>query len=137
MFGFYDPDQKVCGQVIFKDDIPFQIHHIEDEPIQVRMEYRYPGKRKINITMLIGVFNAEDLSYPNEVEEMYHELATFPLETVTIDPLVTFDYIDMIKEYDVSYVVSRDEEAQLKFLNDPNFRLLFNSGNVTIFQVLK
>jgi hypothetical protein len=137
IFGFYDPDQKVCGQVIFKDDIPSQIDHIEDEPSQVRMEYRYPGKCKINITMLIGVFNAEDLSYPNEVEQMYHKLATFPLETVTIDPLVTFDYIDMIKEYDVSYVVSRDEEAQLKFLNDPNFRLLFNSGNVTIFQVLK
>lgn len=137
MFGFYDPNQKVCGQVIFKDDIPAQIDHIEDEPIQVGVLFRYPWKQKINITMLIGGFDAKDLSYPDEVEEIYHELSTFPLESVTLDPLVTFDYIEMLKEYDVSYVVSRDKKSQLKFFNNPKFRLLYNCGNVKIFQVTK
>jgi hypothetical protein len=137
MFGFYDPNQKVCGQVIFKEDIPLQIDPIENAPIQVRMQFKSPQKRNINIKMLIGIFDAEDLSYPNEVEETYHKLAACPLETVTLDPLATFDYIEMIAKYDVSYVVSRDEWAQLKFLNDPNFRLVFKSRNVTIFQVTK
>jgi hypothetical protein len=137
MFGFYDPNQKVCGQVIFKEDTPLQIDRIEEAPIRVRMLFRYPHKRNINIKMLIAIFDAEDLSYPNEVEEMYYDLAASPLETVTLGPLSTFDYIEMIEEYDVSYVVSREERAELKFLNDPNFRRVFNSGNVTIFQVTK
>ena len=137
MFGFYDPNQKLCGQVIFKEDVPSQIHHIEDEPIRITTLFGYPGKRKINITMLIGVFEAEDLSYPNEVEQIFHELAASPLGTVTVDPLATFNYVEMMEEHDISYVVIRDKRAQLKFLNDSNFRLLYNCGNVTIFQVTK
>lgn len=141
IFGFYDPNQKVCGQVIFKENDQLQIDRIEDEPTKVRMLFSQScaraWKRKIKITMLIGVFEAKDLSYPTEVEEIYYNLATSPLEVVTLDPLVTFDYIEMLEEYDVSYVVSREEKKQMKFVNNSNFRVLYNCGNVRIFQVIK
>ncbi len=137
MFGFYDPYKRACGQVIFKEDTPVEINRIEDEPIRVEMLYRYPWERKINIKMLIGVFDAQDMSYPYEVEQKYRELADSPLENVTLDPIFTWKYTEMIEEYDVSYVVCRDQTIYLKFSEDPNFRLMFNSGNVAIFQVIK
>ncbi|UCC57618.1 MAG: hypothetical protein JSW14_04350 [Candidatus Bathyarchaeum sp.] len=137
MFGFYDTDQKVCGLVVFKGDLPAEIDQIKLEPLRVDLKYRYSWKRNINMRMLIGVFDAKDLSYPNEVEEMYHELAASPLETVTLDPLFTWNYVEMIEEYDVSYVVNRDKKAQAKFSKDPNLRRLFNNGNVTIFQAVR
>jgi hypothetical protein len=43
----------------------------------------------------------------------------------------------MMKEYDVSYVVCRDEEVYLKFSEDPKFRIVFKGGSVTVFQVTK
>jgi hypothetical protein len=137
MFGFYDQFKRVCGQVIFKEDTPVEINRIEEEPIRVEMLYRYPWNRSINIKMLIGVFDAQDLSYPNEVEQKYREIADSPLENVTLDPLITWNYVEMIDEYDVSYVVCRDQKVYLKFSEDPHFRLMFNSGNVAVFQVVK
>ena len=44
---------------------------------------------------------------------------------------------DMINEYDVSYVLCRDPRVYLKFSEDPKFRLVFNSGNVAVFQAVK
>ena len=44
---------------------------------------------------------------------------------------------DMINEYEVSYVVCRDQNIYLKFSEDPKFQLVFNSGNVTVFQAVK
>jgi hypothetical protein len=139
MFGCYDPNQKVFGQVIFKEDTPSKIEYIDDidaPPIRARMLFRYPHKRNINIKMLICVFDAEELSYPDEVEETYYRLAASPQETVTQEPLVTWDYRKIIEEYDISCVVCRDPDVYLKFLN-PNFRRVFQSGKVTIFQVVK
>ena len=136
MFGFYDPYQRVCGQVIFKGDIPVEIKQRENAS-QVELLYRYPWKRNINIKMLVGVFDAEDLSYPDEVEETYRRLANSSLETVTLDPLIAWDYIEMIEKYDVSYVVCRDQNVYLKFSEDPKFRLVFKGGNVAVFQVVK
>ena len=91
----------------------------------------------INAKMLVGVVDVKDLSYPYEVEMVYSELASSPLETVTSDPLIAWDYIEMIKEYDVSYVVCRDQNIYLKFSEDPKFRMMFNGGNVAVFQVTK
>jgi hypothetical protein len=135
MFGFHDPYQKVCGQVIFKEDTPVEINQVES-PNRVEMLYRYPWKRNINIKILVGVFDAEDLS-PDEVEKTYYRFANSSLETVTLDPLITWDYVEMIEKYDISYVVCRDHRIYLKFSEDPKFRLVFNGGNVAVFQVVK
>ena len=43
----------------------------------------------------------------------------------------------MINEHDVSYVVCRDYRMYSKFSEDPQFRLMFNAGNVTVFHAVK
>ena len=87
------------------------------------------------MNMLVGVFDAKDLSYP-EILETYHALADSTLEIVSSDPLIAWDYIEMMKDYGVSYVVCRDQMIYPKFSEDPKFRLVFNSGGVAVFQVV-
>jgi len=152
-FGFYYWDQ-VFGQVIFNQDT--WIEYIKSEPTRVEMKFLYNNTRNINIKMQIGVFS-EELKWPDEVKLKYlyeflktsqdmnlqypimeylNEMfnATKPNES---QPITVWDYNEMIKKYDVSYVVSRDRNEYLKFSEDPNFRLLLNSGNVAVFQVIK
>jgi len=136
MFGFYDPNQKVCGQVIFRDDCPVDINYTIS-PRRVEMLYRFSWNPHIKIKILVGVFDAEDLNYPEEVEKTYDKLTNSSLEMLTLDPLITWDYVEMMEKYDVSYVVCRDQNVYSKFSEDPKFRLVFNGGNVAVFQVVK
>jgi hypothetical protein len=137
MVGIYDSYQKVCGQIIFKEDTPTEIHYVKEEPTRIEMLYRYPLKRNINIKMLVGVFDSEGRSYHTELNERYDELAAAPLEKVTLDQLIAWNYVEMMKEYDVSYLVCRDPRVYLKFSEDPKFKLVFNGGNVAVFQAVK
>ena len=136
MIGFYDPNQKVCEQAIFREDLPVELDHRKN-PNRVDLLYRYEWNPKMEIKILVGVFDAKDLDYPDEVEETYYRLVNSSLETITLDPLITWNYTEMIKKYEVSHVVCRDQNVYLKFSEDPHFRLVFNSGNVAIFQVIK
>jgi len=136
MIGFYDPKQKVCGQAIFREDLPVELDHRKN-PNRVDLLYRYEWNPKMEIKILVGVFDAKDLNYPDEVEETYYSLVNSSLERVTLDPIITWDYVEMIEKYDVSYVVCRDPRIYSKFSEDPKFRLVFNGGNVAVFQVVK
>ena len=44
---------------------------------------------------------------------------------------------DMINEDDVLYVVCRVYRMYSKFSKNPQFRLMFNAGNVTVFYAAK
>ena len=135
-YGFYYWNQ-VCGQVIFQGDIPSQIDYIEKE--RVETIFVYPTEqRTINIKALVGVFDAQDLNWHNEVEEKYREFLESPeKKEPTATSVSVWEYTEMIEKYGVSFVVCRDEEVYLKFSENPNFRLIFNSGNVAVFQVVK
>ena len=136
-YGFYYWNQ-VFGQTIFQGDLPSKIEHIEKAPNRVEAMFVYPRQRTWNIKTLIGVFDAEDLNWPNEVKEKYHEFLASPEKKEnTAAPLVTWEYTEMIEKYGVSFVVCRDQEVYLKFSENPNFRLIFNSGNVAVFQAVK
>jgi hypothetical protein len=126
----------VCGQIIFQEDKPAEIHYVKEAPTRIEMLYRNPLKQNINIKILVGVYDSEGRSYHDELNERYAELAINPLEKVTIDPLITWDYVEMMKEYNVSYVICRDYRMYSKFSEDPQFRLMFNAGNVTVFHTV-
>ncbi len=136
-FGFYDPFKRMCGQVIFQEDMPAEINPIKDAPIRVQMLFRYPWKQSIHIRMLVGVFDAQNLSYPDQVEKRYWALALSPQETVTSKPLMAWDYREMLEAYNVSYVVCRNRDVYSKFSEDPTFRTVFSGGDITVFQVTK
>jgi hypothetical protein len=154
-FGFYYWDQ-VFGQVIFNQDT--WIEHIKSEPTRVEMKFLYNNdtNKNINIKMQIGVFS-EELKWPDEVKlkYLYEFLKTSqdmnPQDPIMeylnemfnatkqnkAQPITVWDYNEMIRKYDVSYVVSRDRNEYLRFSEDPKFRLILNSGNVAVFQVIK
>jgi hypothetical protein len=136
MIGFYDPNQKVCGQAIFREDLPVELDP-RKYPNRFDLLYRYEWNPKMEIKILVGVFDAKDLNYPDEVEETHYRLVNSSLEMVTLDPLITWDYLEMIENYDISYVVCRDQNVYSKFSENPQFRLVFNGGNVAVFQVVK
>jgi len=135
-YGFYYGNQ-LCGQAIFQGDLPSQIKYIEKDPKRVEALFVCPKQRTVNIKTLIGVFDAQDLSWSDEVEEKYLEFLASPEETEAIAPLSVWDYTEMIEKYGVSFVVCRDQQGYLKFSENPNFRLVFNGGNVAVFQVAK
>ena len=136
MIGAYNSFHEVAGQVIFTE--PYPLIELIEQNITKSAEIIYNSQNNsIHAKMLVGVFDVEDLSYPYEVMNVYSELASSLLEKVTSDPLITWDYIEMMEEYDVSYVVCRDQDVYSKFSEDPKFRMMFNGGNVTVFQVVK
>jgi hypothetical protein len=137
-FGFYNPFNKMCGQVIFQEDMPVEITPEEvGTPIRVDLRFREPWERSINIEMLVGVFDAQNLRYPDQVNAKYDELAASPLEGVSSEPLFAWYYKDMLEEYDVSFVVCRDNDTYDRLSEDPKLRRTFTGGDVTIFQVIK
>ncbi len=135
MFGVYDPNQKVCGQVLFEENNPDDITP-RPNPSRVEMLYRFQWNRYMKIKFLVGVFDAEDLN-PEQVNSAYYENAEAPLETVSFDPIVTWNYLEMVEEYDISFVACRDYRIIPKFSGDPKFRLVFKGGNIVLFQVAK
>jgi hypothetical protein len=136
MIGAYNSFYEVAGQVIFTE--PYPLIELLEQNLTKSAKIIYNSQNnRIHAKMLVGVFDVEDLSYPYDVMNVYSELASSPLERVTAEPLITWDYIEMMKEYDVSYVVCRDQNVYLKFSEDPKFRLVFNGGNVAVFQVVK
>jgi hypothetical protein len=131
----YNSFYEAAGQVIFTEADPL-IELKQNTTNCAEIMYNSQNS-SVHAKMLVGVVDVEDLSYPYEVEMVYSMLASSPLETVTSEPLITWNYIEMMKEYDVSYVVCRDQEVYLKFSEDPKFRIVFKGGNVTVFQVTK
>ena len=135
MIGAYNSFYEAAGQVIFTEANP----RIELKQNTTNCaEIMYSSQNgSVHAKMLVGVVDVEDLSYPYEVEMVYSELASSPLETVSSEPLITWDYIEMMEEYGVSYVVCRDQNVCLKFSEDQKFQMVFKGGKVTVFQVTK
>jgi 4-amino-4-deoxy-L-arabinose transferase-like glycosyltransferase len=131
--GAYNSFYEAAGQVIFTEYYPLiDIKQNTTNCAEIRFNSQ---NSSIHAKMLVGVVDVEDLSYPYEVKMVYSELASSPLETVTSDPLTAWSYIEMMKEYDVSYVVCRDQNVYQKFSEDHNFRMVFKGGNLAVFQV--
>ena len=131
----YNSFHEAAGQVIFTEaDLIIELKQNTTNCAEITYNSQ---NSSVHAKMLVGVVDVEDLSYPYEVEMVYAELASSPLETVTSEPLIAWNYVEMMKEYNVSYVVCRDQDVYLKFSEDPKFRIVFKGGNVTVFQVTK
>ena len=131
MIGIYDEYERVCGQVIFKEHYP-----------EVRMngaEFLYTTEENsfIRINFLVGVFDAENMKY-EEVLETYAEHLRNPQQIIEETlPVMSWEYLETIKRYNISFIVCRDQEIYPKFSNDPNFQVVYNSVEVAIFKVVE
>ena len=136
MLGLYDPYGKVCGQVIFKENYP-EVKMYTIERLS-SAEFLYTNKEDsfIKIKFLVGVFDAEKMTY-REVLEAYDEFLLNSLQITTNLPVTTWDYLEMMKSYNVSYVISRARDIYPKFSNDPNFQVVYDNVEVAIFKVIE
>jgi hypothetical protein len=137
--GAYNEHYQAAGQVVFCDVYPqIELNQSATNCVEIVYGSQY---NSISINMLAGVFDTENLSYPEGVTEMWEKIAENPLETVAsddgVDELNLWSYADMIEEFDVSYVVCRDQSVYSKYAKDPTFQLIFNCKNVAVFQVTK
>ncbi|MCW4016141.1 MAG: hypothetical protein NWF06_07220 [Candidatus Bathyarchaeota archaeon] len=133
--GAYNSYQKINGQVFFTQGYPL-IQQQENTTNCAEIIYNTQNS-SINIEMIVTIFDPEDLNNPNESTSRYGERALSPLQKAEAKPITTWNYMDMIEDYDVAYVVCRDQDVYMKFAQDPNFRLVFNCKNVAVFQVTK
>jgi len=129
MMGLYDPYERVCGQIIFKEHYPERMS--SDEFLYATEEDSF-----IRIKFLIGVFDAEDMEY-EEILETYDKLFRNPQQIVANLPIIIWDYLEITKSYNISFIVCRDKEIYPKFSNDPNFQVVYNSAEVAIFKVVE
>jgi hypothetical protein len=141
MMGFYDIYEKVCGQTIFKEHYPeFKEHYPKtkiysvDKMSSVEFLYTTEDDSFIGIKILVGVFDAENMEY-EEVLETYDEFFRNPQQIVTNLPIVAWDFLEIVKSYNISFVICRNEETYPKFANDPHFEVVYNSVHVAVFQV--
>jgi hypothetical protein len=134
--GFYYWD-KVAGEIEFVGDTPDFIEYVEKDPKRIEVIYREENPRILDMSMRIAVFDAEDLQWDKGVKREYDAYSNWSKSLSTQEPISVWNYIDMLDEYDVSYVICRDQKGYLKFAPDPKFRLLINSGDVAVFQVVK
>jgi hypothetical protein len=131
----YDSYHKIAGQIIFEEQTP-QIEIEKNATNNAEIIYSTSNK-SMQIIMLVRVFEVDNLTHP-DYTQMYETLAKNSLEAISSDvEMNTWKYTDMLEKFDVSYVICRDKSVFTKFMKDPNFQLLFNCGNITIFQVKK
>lgn len=163
-FGYYDSGEEMCGQVIFRGDIPSEMNP-EKEPSRVELLFRYPNQEEINIKMLVGVYEPINPSYPDGVLEEYplyplklldEDLTPYEIKinekiqneneiyyneiknrSISDENITIWEYSEIITRYDLDYVVSRDWYIFQKVSEDPKFEFVYNCGNVSIFQLVK
>jgi hypothetical protein len=136
MLGLYDPYGKVCGQVIFKENYPEVKMYTSERLSSVEFLYTNKEDSSIEIKFFVGVFDAEKMTY-QEVLEAYDKFLLNPQQITTNLPVTTWDYLEMIKSYNVSYVICRAQDIYPKFSNDPNFQVVYDNVEVAIFKVIE
>ncbi|PVX26863.1 MAG: hypothetical protein CW691_00135 [Candidatus Bathyarchaeum sp.] len=132
MIGAYNSYHKVAGRVRFVETYP-QIQQKQNATNCAEIAYSTQSN-DINIKMWVDVFDAENVTNPTDSVDMYDELGGSSVEKGS-EQLTTWTYTEMIEDYNVSYVVCRNQYVCMKFAKDPDFRLVYNCGNVAIFQV--
>jgi hypothetical protein len=136
MLGLYDPYEKVCGQMIFKENYPEVKMYTSGRMGNIELLYTNKEDSFIKIEILVGVFDAAQMTY-QEVLEVYDEFLLNPQQILTNLPTTTWDYLESIKSYNISYVICRENYMYPKFSNDPNFQVVYNNIQLAIFKVIE
>ena len=137
MLGLYYVYEGVCGQIIFEEHYPEVKIYTTERMSSAEFLYTAEEDSFIRIKFLVGAFDAENMEY-EEVLETFDEFFRNPQQIVAGNlPIITRDYLEMIKSYNISFIVCRDKEIYPKFSNDPNFQVAYNSVEVAIFKVIE
>jgi len=137
MLGLYYVYEGLCGQIIFEEHYPEVKIYTTERMSSAEFLYTAEEDSFIRIKFLVGAFDAENMEY-EEVLETFDEFFRNPQQIVAGNfPIIIRDYLEMIKSYNISFIVCRDKGIYPKFSNDPNFQVAYNSVEVAIFKVVE
>jgi len=129
-----DYNAWVKGQIIFKEDTPKTSIFTSENPSSAEFLYSLNNSRNVKIGFLIGLYDMKDVPY-NQILDTLGDLPDNPLQVESESTMTATSYLEIIREYSVTFVVCRDKEMYPKFLNNPKFRTVYNSVEVAVFQV--
>jgi hypothetical protein len=134
-----DPDMKLCGQLIFAQAQPIISNFNPQSPCITQLAYSLQCKSRVEIQILVGIFpvSEKEIQNPTSPSGLKGALSTNLQNPATAPdlPITTFDYKVALQEYNVSYVANRDFELNPKYVDAPDFRLVFMNDEVAIFKV--
>jgi hypothetical protein len=137
--AIFDQEAKLCGQLIFEQATPTTTNLCLQNPCTTQLTYNIQDKSKIEIQILVGIFQVSDSNIQNPIatsslSSVLHNNIQKP--TIVPDlPITIFDYKAALQQYNVSYIVNRNFDLNPKYANDPGFRLVFINDKVAIFNV--
>ena len=141
--GIVAEDVKAFAQIIFDKNQPeVPIGHDYD-PLIFDLVYNLHGKSKADIALSVAAYSVSDslALYRNQAtkEQYFSQLMTTNLSArgtqISNQTIECFDYQAALKNNQIAYIVSRDEELTTKMLRDPAFSLEFIKDEVAVFMV--
>lgn len=135
--GVLDYNTKVCGQIIFEGKSPITKLLTPENPIGLELFYALENAKKAEINIIVGGFEVEKTD-EKSVQNLLVTMTKlwFIKEENAERPVNVFDYREMIRQKEISFVAfKRKEYPVAKFLNDPIFNLVFINDNVAIFKI--
>jgi hypothetical protein len=135
----FDSAMNLCGQLIFAQTQPEISSFWLQNPCITQLSYDLKGKSEAQIQILVGIYALSESDSQNSMNVSCFSGALSAnlqnLTTVPDLPITTFDYNIALQEYNISYVANRDFDLNSKFVNDPEFSLVFINNEVAIFKV--
>jgi hypothetical protein len=132
-----DTGMKEAGQLIFVENQP-QVSTLNwQNPCITTLSYNLQGKSSAEIQILVGIFQVteNDVANPKSLSETLLSNVQTAQKPVANLPMTTFDYREALQSNSISYIANRDFEVNAKFVNDPQFSLVFINNEVAIFKV--
>ncbi len=136
MMSLFDYYATVVGQIIFKELFPETNIYTQENPSAAEFLYSTNNATSVKIRLLVGISDVRGLKY-EEILETLDEMPEDPMRALGNSPIVASSYSEMIERYNITFIVCRDQEIYSKFSDDPKFQLVYNSGHVAIFRVVK
>ncbi len=137
-----DVGVKTFGQLVFNVNQPNVTTKVAD-PRLIDLEYQFQNFSYGQIQILASAYSADNNPdiYKNSesINNYFLPVIAANLNSTKIQATVDFkewfDYRTAMQTNNVSYIVCRNIEIQPKFLQDPNFSLVFINSEIAIFKV--
>jgi hypothetical protein len=134
MMSLLDYYAWVNGKIIFKDIYPQTKIYTYENPSSAELLYSTNNVTSLKVTFLVGVYDLWGMQY-KDIMEMIGEVPDNPMRIESNSPVVASNYLDIIKEHSITYIVCRDQEIYPKFADDPHFQTVYKNVHVAIFKV--
>jgi hypothetical protein len=143
--AFFATWSNVAGQLIFTQGQPMTDGSNFNSPGVLGLTYNLNAESSAQLSLFASAYpyppipssdssQQQQLSYYQSIISSH---ANTYLNTVSNTPLDVFNYLQALAQYNVSFIVLRDLGQMPRFVNDPNFSLVFINNDVAIFKVVQ